>query len=74
MSEFILKLSVSSCIESIHRTSTKSTIKEHANVKGIMDETKLVENSQTTQPTRYDITTKDTTLRQSIPQASVALK
>lgn len=37
-----------------------------------MDETKQVENSQTTQSIKYDITTEDTELRQSISQASVA--
>lgn len=74
LSEFNLKLSVSSCIESIQRTSTKSPVKEHSNVKGIMDETKKVENSQTIQPTRYDLTKEDTKLRQGISQALVALK
>lgn len=65
-------LSVLSCIESIQRTSTKSPIKEYANAKDIMDETKQVENRQTTQSIQYDITTEDTELRQSISQASVA--
>uniref|UniRef100_A0A8W8JJG0 Uncharacterized protein n=1 Tax=Magallana gigas TaxID=29159 RepID=A0A8W8JJG0_MAGGI len=53
----------SSCIESIQRTSTKSPIKEYANAKDIMDETKQVENRQTTQSIQYDITTEDTELR-----------
>lgn len=37
-----------------------------------MDETKQVENRQTTQSIQYDITKEDTELRQSISQASVA--